>query len=523
MTAAPSRSPSPGSRGLSHEASETTPLLLSHPDPDTEASTLVGSTTTPGRSQAASVNSDSAEGARVAVADADEVPLPKLQLFLLCYARMTEPIAFFCIFPFIAQMVQDNGHLPDTDVGFYSGLIESLFSATQMLVLVSWGRLADRIGRKPVLLYSLAGTAIGPALFGMSTSLWQMFLFRCLAGVFSGSSLIIRTMIAEISTTQTQARAFSWFAFFGNMGIFVGPILGGVLASPAEQYPGLFGRVRFFKDYPYALPGFVTGAIAATSLVACALLLDETLKKRRSHEDSTEAAQLVDLEPPMTTRELIKAPGVGVVLWVYGHVMLLAFAFTALIPVVLFTPVSLGGAGLSTPQISIFMAIQGASQSAFMLLVFPALQKRWGTNGILRACGYVYPFFFIAYIVLNLLLRNGSDLAMAVFWVLGPAAAVLGPGVAMAFIATQLALNDVSPSPNVLGTLNAIALTLSSGIRSLVPGATTAVYAVGVRGQILGGHLVWVILVPVAAALTLATQYLPEKPAAKDNQDDQSS
>ncbi|AEO56067.1 hypothetical protein MYCTH_2125036 [Thermothelomyces thermophilus ATCC 42464] len=55
--------------------------------------------------------------------------LPRRQVLLLCFARMMEPIAFFSIFPFVAQMVQRNGRLPESDVGFYSGLIKSLFSA----------------------------------------------------------------------------------------------------------------------------------------------------------------------------------------------------------------------------------------------------------------------------------------------------------------------------------------------------------------------------------------------------------
>ncbi|KAF7556792.1 hypothetical protein G7Z17_g1128 [Cylindrodendrum hubeiense] len=500
-----------------HEASERTPLLATPgallADPDTEASTLVGSTA-PGSVAGSDSGNPSSSGA-TAVPSGGK-PLPKLQLFLLCYARMTEPVAFFCIFPFIAQMVARNGHLPDTHVGYYSGLIESLFSATQMVVLVGWGKLADRIGRKPVLLYSLAGTVVGPALFGLSRTLLQMFVFRCLAGVFSGSSLIIRTMIAEHSTSETQALAFSWFAFAGNVGIFLGPIIGGVLADPAEQYPSVFGGIKFFEDYPYALPGFATAAISATSFIAIALFLTETLDKRHSHE--TEAQSAVS-EPPLSTWELIKAPGVGVVLWIYGHVMFLAFAFTAIIPVALFTPIRYGGAGLSPSEISIFMALQGASQAAWLLLAFPTLQHRYGTKGVMKACGAVYPFFFVFYIVINLLLRDGGRVAMIWFWFLGPVVAIIGPGVSMSFIAVQLALNDVSPNTYVLGTLNALALTLSSGIRSIVPGAATAIYAVGVRGHILGGHLAWVILIPLAAAFGIGCRYLPEDPQSRKDDD----
>lgn len=55
--------------------------------------------------------------------DEDEKPLPKAQIFMLCYARIVEPIAFFSIFSFINQMIWETGNLKEADVGFYSGLI----------------------------------------------------------------------------------------------------------------------------------------------------------------------------------------------------------------------------------------------------------------------------------------------------------------------------------------------------------------------------------------------------------------
>jgi MFS family permease len=62
-----------------------------------------------------------------------------------------------------------------------------MFSFTQMLLTISWGRASDRIGRKPVLVLSLCGVAIATAIFGLSKTIWQMVLFRCCAGVFAGT------------------------------------------------------------------------------------------------------------------------------------------------------------------------------------------------------------------------------------------------------------------------------------------------------------------------------------------------
>ncbi len=56
----------------------------------------------------------------------EDKPLPKDQILFLCFARFVEPVAFFCIFPFINQMIWETGELAETDVGFYSGMIVRL-------------------------------------------------------------------------------------------------------------------------------------------------------------------------------------------------------------------------------------------------------------------------------------------------------------------------------------------------------------------------------------------------------------
>ncbi len=53
----------------------------------------------------------------------DDTPLPRLQIFLLCLARIVDPIAFFSVFPFISQMIWETGNIAQSDVGFYAGLI----------------------------------------------------------------------------------------------------------------------------------------------------------------------------------------------------------------------------------------------------------------------------------------------------------------------------------------------------------------------------------------------------------------
>ncbi|KAF2183942.1 MFS general substrate transporter [Zopfia rhizophila CBS 207.26] len=430
----------------------------------------------------------------------EDAPLPFIQIFFLCYTRLVEPIAFFSIFPYINKMIYDTGGIEKSDVGFYSGLIESLFSATQMCVMIAWGRAADRFGRKPVLVFSLCGVTVATALFGMSKTVWQMILFRCLAGVFAGTIVTVRAMITENSTKKTQARAFSYFAFAGNLGIFAGPFIG----SPADKFESTLGRIRFFREYPYALPGFISASIGASAAILSALFIRETLYLHRSKKKSNET--------PMSTWELLNYPGVRQVILIYNHVLLLAFAFTAVLPVYLFTPIELGGTGFSPFYISVTMGIAGLSQALWLLLIFPSLQHRIGTGGVLRLCAAAWPFFFAALPICNVLLRHNLRIA---FWILGPVNAVVGSGVAMAFTANQLAVNDIAPSQETLGTLNAMVLALSSGLRAFVPALSTSLWATGVRLQIFEGELFWVVVIGFALALSVMLKYIPEKAEGK--------
>ncbi|KAJ5159118.1 uncharacterized protein N7500_008769 [Penicillium coprophilum] len=454
----------------------------------------------------------------------EEKPLPKLQIFLLCYARAIEPLAFFSIFPYVSQMVQDNGDVPDTDIGFYSGLIESMFSLTQAVVMIFWGRAADRFGRKPVLVLSLFGVTAATGLFGMAKSIVQMIIFRCLAGVFAGTIVTIRTMVAEHSTPSTQARAFSWFAFSGNLGIFLGPLLGGALADPVRQYPGAFGTGSFFEKYPYALSSLVVAMVGATAAISSACFVDETLKREPVgvDRDSEEAACNVPAQSDdLSTWQLLRSPGVGMVLFSYAHIMILAFSYTAIIPVFWFTPVHLGGYNFTTIQISLMMGLNGAAQAAWLLLVFPPLQKRIGTNGVIRLCAFIFPLFFLCCPLGNLLLRMDTDASVKIFWVFLPIGLAVGCGVSMSYTAIQLALNDVAPWPRVLGTLNALALTGSSTLRAFCPALFTSLFALGARTQLAWGYAIWILMILLALALSVTAKYLPEPKVASKRRNSQ--
>ncbi|KAI7253652.1 MFS general substrate transporter [Hortaea werneckii] len=459
--------PDPNARRRTSIASnpdESTPLLLVPETTGLESNSDQKPNETSTKAPAAPDGHGSDAGGEGQGEEGEERPMPYRQILLLCYTSMTEPIAYFAIFPFMPEMIFRTG-VPQSSVGFWTGIIESLFSLVQMVLMIFYGRAADRLGRKPVLIFSLAGMSVFTALFGMSQTLWQMILCRCLAGCFAGSVVTVRTMISENCTKQSQAKAFSWYMFTRNLGIFIGPLIGGGLANPTEQFPNVFAPGSFFGKYRYALSTYATGAVCLSATLTSLFGLKETLDKTA---DSGAKAK-----SQLSTIEVLKSPGVPMVLSIFGYVMLLGLGYTALSPVFLYTDVELGGWGFSDQQIAGVLAIAGASQR------FP---------------------------ILNEVLRHGSRTA---FWAIWPPFLVIASGIAMSYACVQLCLNDISPSSTVLATVNALGLTLSSAVRAFAPVAFTSIYAAGVKGQILGGHLIWALLIVLTLGLNILCFFLP--------------
>lgn len=177
------------------------------------------------------------------------------------------------------------------------------------------------------------------------------------------------------------------------------------------------------------------------------------------------------------------------------------------------------------------MALAGFSQSLWILVIFPPLHRRLGTGNLLRICTVAFAFFFAINPLCNMLLRWGFITA---FWVVAITSLSIGSGVAMIYskphlpqnptplirllntnqpspACIQLAVNDISPSHTTLGTLNAVALALGSGIRAVAPALFSSLFATGVRKQILAGYLPWLILIILALLLAFIMRWFPEK------------
>lgn len=122
--------------------------------------------------------------------------------------------------------------------GFTLALLFSCFSGMQFLFAPLWGRLSDRIGRRPVLIGGLVGTAISYLIFAHADSLGWLFASRLMAGFFGANVSTAFAYIADVTTPQNRARGMGLVGAAFGLGFTLGPWVGGELTQVSIHLPG---------------------------------------------------------------------------------------------------------------------------------------------------------------------------------------------------------------------------------------------------------------------------------------------
>ena len=132
------------------------------------------------------------------------------------------------------------------------GLLMSSYSAMQFLFAPILGRLSDRFGRRPVILFSLAGTVIGYLLFAFAHSLVMLFASRLLDGATGGNIGTAQAIIADTTSREDRARGMGLVGMAFGLGFIFGPAIGGFTVGISQAAPGLAAALLSFAALVWA-------------------------------------------------------------------------------------------------------------------------------------------------------------------------------------------------------------------------------------------------------------------------------
>lgn len=149
-------------------------------------------------------------------------------LFVIMSVVALDAIGIGLIFPMLPQLL---GQLTgSTNVATVYGLIVAAYAGMQFLFSPVLGLLSDRLGRRPVLIASLAGAMLDYLIMALTPSLWALVAGRLIAGITGANMAVAGAYIADISGEDERAQRFSWMSAAFGIGFIVGPVLGGVLS-----------------------------------------------------------------------------------------------------------------------------------------------------------------------------------------------------------------------------------------------------------------------------------------------------
>jgi DHA1 family tetracycline resistance protein-like MFS transporter len=172
--------------------------------------------------------------------------------------QFTEVLGFSSVMPIIPFLGLSLG-LNALEIG----LILSIFSICQLIASPITGKLSDRYGRKPLLLFSQASTFIGFILLGLANNVWILIAARLVDGLLGSNMTVAQAYISDVTNPKYRTKTFGYSSAVFGAGLIFGPAIGGLLLS-----------------INFSAPFFFAAGICLLSIILVLIFLPESLKKR---------------------------------------------------------------------------------------------------------------------------------------------------------------------------------------------------------------------------------------------------
>jgi len=458
-------------------------------------------------------------------------PLPWFQFSLVLFLQLAEPLTSQVIYPFMPELVREIGitHGNESQVGYYVGIMQSVFFLSQAFTVLHWSSTSDRVGRKPVILIGLFGLSLSMYCFGLSRTFWGLVLSRSMNGALNGNIGVMKSMVAELTDSTNIAQAYAYMPIAWSSGGTLGPIIGGLLSRPAERFPSVFGNNEFLKKYPYFLPCAVPATYSAVALVVAFLFLQETAPSSvslsrffKSRNDEPGPAQnVVQSQEPISSpvtkphhnekpsfRSLL-TPRVIIAAGNYASLSLVDVAFRAIQPLFLSTPIELGGLGMPPSTIGKILSVYGILNGLFQVLFFARIHDYWGSKKLFTVgIASAFPIFAAFPLMSYLAKMHGVGTAV---WAIIAFQTVISIGLSLSYGAIFIFIAAASPSRETLGATNGLSQMTVSLMRAIGPAVANSLFSITMEKKYLGGYLVYYVLVAIVCGSMMVASLLPRK------------
>ncbi|GAI89484.1 unnamed protein product, partial [marine sediment metagenome] len=173
--------------------------------------------------------------------------------------QFTEVLGFSSVMPIIPFLGISLGLN-----AFQVGLILSIFSLCQLFASPITGKLSDKYGRKPLLLFSQTSTLIGFFLLGIAINVWILVAARLVDGFLGSNMTVAQAYISDVTNPKYRTKTFGYSSAVFGAGLIFGPVIGGILST-----------------INYSVPMFFAAGVSLLSIILVLIFLPESLNKKR--------------------------------------------------------------------------------------------------------------------------------------------------------------------------------------------------------------------------------------------------
>jgi len=182
------------------------------------------------------------------------------RLLIIFMIQFTEVLGFSSVMPLIPILGIDLGLSK-----FQVGLILSIFSLCQLFASPITGKLSDRFGRKPLLLFSQTSTLIGFILLGFANNVWILIAARLVDGLLGSNMTVTQAYISDVTTHNQRTKTYGYSSAVFGAGLIFGPMIGGLLLLIS-----------------FSAPFFFAASVCLLSIILVILFLPESLPEKKS-------------------------------------------------------------------------------------------------------------------------------------------------------------------------------------------------------------------------------------------------
>jgi MFS family permease len=271
----------------------------------------------------------------------------KLNLAILCFGQFLVMGGMTMVLPFLALYVQELGITDPRDVAIWTGVIFGINFLTSFLFQPIWGRLADRVGRKIMLLRSAFGMAIIICLMGLATSVWHLLFLRLLNGMVAGFNPAAISLTSASTPREHIGFAMGSLQAAGVAGLIIGPLFGGLMAEAFGSFRPIF---------------FMTGALLAIASVLMLVFVRESFDRKAA--ESVPRQSILD-----NFHDLLSNRGMGSL---FTATFILQFALFSSLPLLALFVQQITG---DQEHIALYAGLVGAVTGVANLIASPILGK----------------------------------------------------------------------------------------------------------------------------------------------------